>query len=210
MNQILPDAAIPPSYPEAFPVVLRDREVARLEARNAELERLLQEALQEARRDPLTSLYNRRGLNEAWWMVQGNYRLALLDLDGFKEINDAYGHAAGDVVLATIAAQLRDYPIAARLGGDEFVVVGRMPGGPVRSWQVTLPQGLSVLVTATVGMTQVLPGDLAGTLLRADAAMYRAKAAAPGSGVFYDPRLDHRLPVARPRVRLRDRVRGVR
>ncbi|MFC4146581.1 GGDEF domain-containing protein [Micromonospora mangrovi] len=190
------------------PGLERDRQVAQLQARVAELESQLQEALDAARRDPLTGLYNRAGLAEAWWAVQGNYKLALLDLDGFKAVNDTYGHAAGDAVLTAISASLCGYPIAARLGGDELVVIGRMPGGPDRWWPVPLPvPGAPVLhVTATVGMTDVVPGDLATTLLRADAAMYRAKRAAKGSLVAYDPSMDDRPVHPRPRVRLRDRL----
>lgn len=192
------------------PTVAPEVEVTRLQARVTMLEGLLQEALEAARRDPLTGLYNRAGLAEAWWAVQGGYRLALLDLDGFKQINDTYRHAAGDAVLTAVAAGLRGYPIAARLGGDELVVVGRMPGGPDRSWQVPLPGGPLVTVTATVGMTTALPGDLPTTLLRADAAMYRAKRANAGSLAVYDPTLDDRPVQPRPRVRLRDRMEAAR
>ncbi|MGJ3228889.1 GGDEF domain-containing protein [Micromonospora aurantiaca (nom. illeg.)] len=192
------------------PRMTSDPQVARLQARIVELEGQLQAALDAARRDPLTGLYNRAGLAEAWWAVQGDYKLALLDLDGFKAINDTYGHAAGDAVLTAVAAGLSHYPIAARLGGDELVVVGRMPGGPARWWPMALPvPGVPLMkVTATVGMTGVVPGDLPATLLRADAAMYRAKRAAKGSLITYDPAIDRHPMCPRPRVRLRDRTVG--
>src|SRR5688500_11193364 len=188
----------------------RDPRVARLQARIIELEDQLQAALEAARRDPLTGLYNRTGLAEAWWAAQSGDQVALLDLDHFKAINDTYGHDAGDAVLTAVADGLRGYLIAARLGGDEMVVAGRMPAGPDRSWRVELPGGPTVAVTATVGMTDVVPGDLAATLTRADAAMYRAKRRGRGTLAVYDPTADDRPVRRRPRLRLRDRIGGTR
>ncbi|WP_320069141.1 GGDEF domain-containing protein [Micromonospora sp. RTGN7] len=184
--------------------------IAYLEARVAFLQAQLVEARREACTDPLTGLYNRAGLAGAWWAVQGDYQLGLLDLDRFKAINDTYGHPAGDAVLTAIAGELLGWPIAARLGGDELVIVGRMQGTPDRAWRVALPDGPTVTVTATVGLAPVVLGDLHATLRRADAAMYRAKRAAPGSVAAYDPALDDRPMRSRPRLRLRDRIGGTR
>lgn len=179
-------------------------ELASLREENRHLTSLLAEAERRARRDALTGLLNRAGLDDAFAFAQGSWELALLDLDGFKQVNDEFGHAAGDVVLTAVADSLRDYPIAARLGGDEFVVAGRLPGGPPRYWPVRLPGGEVICIYATVGVTRVVIGDLAATLRQADAAMYRAKKAAPGSLLTYDPDLDDQPIRPRPRVRLRD------
>ncbi|GAB3856714.1 hypothetical protein GCM10029963_53550 [Micromonospora andamanensis] len=196
---------------EAAPRMVQRREVAALRAQvaslmqaNRELMAELQLAERQSRRDPLTGLLNRAGLADAYDFAQTSYVLALLDLDGFKEINDQFGHDAGDAVLTTVADSLYDYPIAARLGGDEFVVAGRLQSGPATYWQVRLPDGEVVDVYATVGLAPVVIGDLALTLRQADAAMYRAKRSAPGSIVTYTPGLDDKPIRPRPRVRLRD------
>jgi diguanylate cyclase (GGDEF)-like protein len=82
-----------------------------------------------ARTDPLTQLLNRFGLRDRFDAIPRSGRVALhaFDLDGFKAVNDRYGHAVGDEVLSQIADRLRvlltDDDIIARIGGDEFVVV---------------------------------------------------------------------------------------
>lgn len=80
--------------------------------------------------DPLTGLLNRRGLEDraaAWEQAGDVMDLAFLDLNGFKDVNDTYGHAIGDELLRRVAARLRGVTrsgdLVARLGGDEFVVV---------------------------------------------------------------------------------------
>jgi diguanylate cyclase (GGDEF)-like protein len=103
---------------------------------------LLTRAVDQARReveklaitDPLTGLYNRRHLSERirdeFVRMRRHPRslsLALVDLDGFKQVNDRFGHEAGDRVLVTVAQRLRsglrEVDIVARFGGDEFVVL---------------------------------------------------------------------------------------
>jgi diguanylate cyclase (GGDEF)-like protein len=90
--------------------------------------------LVQATQDPLTRLYNRRGLDEVAQHVialcdrsQRSATLASIDLDGFKGINDQHGHQAGDQVLRWFAGQLlkhfRKSDVVARLGGDEFCVL---------------------------------------------------------------------------------------
>lgn len=84
-----------------------------------------------ARRDPLTRLWNRLGLREEFERrprrIDLTIAVHLFDLDRFKAINDRHGHAAGDVLLRTLAERVRalfpEFSIAARIGGDEFVVV---------------------------------------------------------------------------------------
>jgi diguanylate cyclase len=117
--------------------------------------------------------------------------LALVDLDGFKAVNDTWGHGAGDQVLRVVAGRLAAAVgpgcLVARLGGDEFAVlvmgpdVARTAGlaglaraglvSPVTAGRVRLTVG------ASVGVTTRSPGDAVATdlLARADAAMYRDK-----------------------------------
>ena len=103
---------------------------------------LLARAVDQARReveklaitDPLTGIYNRRHLSERirdeFVRMRRHPRslsLALVDLDGFKQVNDRFGHEAGDRVLVTVAQRLRtglrEVDIVARFGGDEFVIL---------------------------------------------------------------------------------------
>ena len=140
-----------------------------------------------ARTDELTGVANRRRLIselEGFSAVEG--ALLLLDLDGFKPVNDTYGHEVGDLVLRQVAQRftrtLPNNAIVARLGGDEFGVL--VEG----SYEETLEaahalraclsypfsiHGKSILVGVSVGHAH---NDGAGDLLkRADSAMYRAK-----------------------------------
>ncbi|KQR99590.1 hypothetical protein ASG12_01930 [Williamsia sp. Leaf354] len=155
----------------------------------------------ESRRDPLTQLPNRRGLEQAVASV-GRYRprgaddvvvVIVLDLDAFKRVNDARGHECGDLVLAETARRLATTiaanDIPCRMGGEEFVVVGRRPlrevavlGERIRSAVMAPNQGLRV--TASIGVAwadaESMSTDSAETLVEnliraADRAMYDAK-----------------------------------
>jgi len=170
--------------------------------------------------DALTGVANRAGLVAAWPRLAPSCPIvAVLDLDEFKPVNDAYGHAAGDLVLATIAARLRARVaggLVARLGGDEFALI--LPGPMRRAYaaavlaaaevalSIPLPGGVSVTVTASIGLAPIVGGALAQALAAADAAMYRAKTSRSGV-VVYDPTADdHTDPNSdpRPMVRVRD------
>jgi diguanylate cyclase (GGDEF)-like protein len=144
--------------------------------------------------DPLTGIPNRRAfldrvsaaVNDAAW---GHPTVVcLVDLDGFKTVNDAGGHAAGDAALQAIAAALggavRETDTVARLGGDEFAVLadvsisfsGEMLAERLR--EAVARVGGSTGITASVGVAEVQPGDDVQDLMhRADAAMYRSKSA---------------------------------
>lgn len=135
----------------------------------------------------------------------GAAAVVLLDLDGFKEVNDSMGHAAGDELLVEVARRLvavsrRDDTVA-RLGGDEFAVVTRGVSDPadleahVRRLleSLTRPvilQGRKIRPGASVGVAVRQADESAEVLLRnADLAMYEAKAAGKGRFAFFEPRM---------------------
>ncbi|WP_297800565.1 GGDEF domain-containing phosphodiesterase [Arenimonas sp. GDDSR-1] len=137
--------------------------------------------------------------------------IAFIDLDGFKEVNDEYGHEAGDHVLITIAERitscLRAHETVARLGGDEFVAVitglsGEQESLPVinrilASIATPIPFGdFSLQVSASVGVTffpQALEYDGEQLLRQADQAMYHAKQAGRNRFQIFDQAYDHDL-----------------
>jgi diguanylate cyclase (GGDEF)-like protein len=157
--------------------------------------------------DTLTGLANRTGLDSALARAvkrQEQIALLLLDLDGFKLINDAYGHAAGVTVLVEFAHQLRSTvraeDTAARIGGDEFAVLltgivtaeqavvaaqrilAAAAANPVRLGDDTLP------IRASIGIAPGLPEDTTKELIRrADIAMYQAKRAGAHGYAMHDP-----------------------
>ena len=153
-----------------------------------------------ANTDPLTGLANRRALDAriaALVKPRDNappFKLALLDLDGFKPVNDQFGHAFGDKLLCSVAQRLReclgDQGLAVRQGGDEFAVL-LPPGSPL----ITAPiadrilislvrphviDGIPINVSASIGVAQwPADGASADDLFDfADRALYQAKAEA--------------------------------
>lgn len=186
---------------------------ARLIAQQVEREQLMQKLVQANARltayattDTLTQLANRRALHQELTrlLAQGARRkisvlVAFIDLDGFKAINDSYGHDVGDHFLVALADRLRvvlrTEDLAARLGGDEFVVLSLGPeqlellpaaqsAFQKRVFQATvgdynLGSVLLHYAGASVGVLGVEPGthDATHALKAADAAMYKVKQA---------------------------------
>jgi diguanylate cyclase (GGDEF)-like protein len=181
-----------------------------------EFNRLQEELAHRAYHDALTGLPNRHLLQQrlAECVKEadglGSFALLLVDLDGFKSINDTLGHAAGDKVLSEVAGRLEatvhSSGMAARMGGDEFAVV--MDAGSVaRDAQMlaaTLTEvgrvpfvidGQTVDIAFSVGVA-VAPGDgvTPDELLKnADLALYAAKAERRGSYRFFEPAMDKAL-----------------
>jgi diguanylate cyclase (GGDEF)-like protein len=162
--------------------------------------KLYEEALQLAERDPLTGLFNHRGIHrrlagEALRAQQGDYDLSLImiDLDDFKVLNDTYGHAAGDSVLRQVSdairAVLRHADLAGRVGGDEILLVlpntgaeGAMQLGErlridLATRPYVTPEGHSIPVFMSLGVaTMPEDTDSLGRLIEtADANLYASK-----------------------------------
>ena len=165
----------------------------------------------QALHDPLTGLPNRAFFNRELNRLvdkarseSGELVVMLLDLDRFKEVNDNFGHAVGDMLLVEIARRLeksiRRGDMVARLGGDEFAVLmyGPTDGTGDVSLATRIMKNLSqplkmddvtLLPGGTIGYT-VFPGDQAdpeGLLKNADKALYQAKARGRGTWKAYDP-----------------------
>jgi diguanylate cyclase (GGDEF)-like protein len=187
-------------------------ERGRLEETLREVTDLKEQLRHQALHDPLTGLPNRTlYLDRAKHAVESAARthdwpaILYIDLDGFKPVNDTYGHDAGDLLLRTVADRirgcLRPTDTAARLGGDEFAIV---LGGPIDRAGVTrvierlrtqleVPVDLGDGRMATVGMSigialgeeGVVDADV--LIRQADAAMYAAKRGGGSAHLFYEP-----------------------
>ena len=188
-----------------------NRATQQLESRAQDLEK-------QARLDGLTGLYNRRHLDEALEeefscaIEQGwPLTLVLVDLDQFKQINDTYGHQAGDEVLRQAAvllgASARDTDIVARYGGEEFVLL--LPGTGLRGARIVcdrmvkafretyhkVSEDQEIVVTVSIGFT--VHGEVSrftstqAFLRAADLALYAAKAEGRDRVVVYSEKLSH-------------------
>jgi len=148
--------------------------------------------------DTLSGLLNRRGFERRADAAMASaidqrlpVSLVIADIDHFKSVNDTYGHAAGDNVIAAFAAFLgtaaSDHHVAGRIGGEEFAIVlpgtnltaARLFAEGARSALAAMPvEGLPEdrRVTASFGVAELLPGEGTSSLMRrADAALYQAK-----------------------------------
>ena len=193
----------PDGVPDHFVAQVRDITESRMQS-----EMLSHRAMH----DPLTGLANRAMMQEALQGAleqpdaAGRVAVLVIDLDEFKQINDRYGHPAGDEVLVHVAGVLRAATagrgLATRLGGDEFVVIvqdndaGRVVfevasgihnglRDPVRTQRRRLPVRASIGIA--VAEQSLLAGGAMGVLAAADAALYRAKAAGRGRTEVYEP-----------------------
>lgn len=146
-----------------------------------------------ARKDHLTELLNRRGMNELlaeeiqrFRREQRTFGIIWLDIDNFKDINDTLGHAVGDGVLRQIAASLRTcirpYDHAARWGGDEFLVLlapcdgEHLQGIGERIRRTVESAADTPAITVSIGGALAVPNDTIENILqRADDALYQAK-----------------------------------
>ncbi|MEU8818428.1 EAL domain-containing protein [Actinoplanes sp. NPDC048796] len=166
----------------------------------------LQERLRhDAGHDALTGLANRSLFRErlAAAVGEGEVAILFLDLDGFKEINDSLGHAAGDQLLVQVARRLRaaEPHLVARLGGDEFAVI--VPtGSPVDVADRVLGEleapfvidGREVRAGAGIGIaSSVDASDIEQLQRNADLAMYRSKEAGGGRWTAYHPSMHDAL-----------------
>ena len=187
---------------------LRDRTLAEQESvMRAELnaQRIISDQLRyQATHDPLTGLATRAAilgrLAAALESGRGTSAgLCYLDLDGFKAINDRYGHEAGDQLLVTVARRIGETArghgaLAGRIGGDEFVVISEVSPG-IRGMialardilcEVSRPVSLHVArvaVSACAGIAECAAGSPASATLiaDADASLYQAKSRGPGT-----------------------------
>ena len=178
------------TIPICLALAERSRLVKRLHESRQELERL-------ARVDALTDLPNRRQLDERVALALRRFQrhrtpiaLLCLDIDRFKRINDAHGHAAGDAVLQAFAGRLlecvRETDLVARAGGDEFVILlddapagaaERVAGKVIEAMSTPVDvRGSMIDVGTSIGIAYAVPGDDAAALVAAaDEALYAAK-----------------------------------
>ncbi|VWX46725.1 GGDEF domain-containing protein [Novosphingobium sp. 9U] len=175
--------------------IVRDLQVRRY-IREMELQRT--RAVRAAHVDELTGLPNRRALTERLRSIRcgaaADMTVLMLDLDGFKAVNDRHGHETGDDVLRCVADRLRHmserWPgmLAARLGGDEFACViqpgisgdalERLASNIVQELTAPMPQCGGATIGVSVGIASNANASNVGVLLRrADDAMYCAKRA---------------------------------
>ncbi len=169
-----------------------------------------------AHHDPLTDLANRAALNmklvetvERAAAAGTRFALLCIDLDRFKEVNDLYGHAAGDNVLLEIAKRMKGAAAGAflaRLGGDEFMAIcieGEVPEAATAMAQRLVEavsedidcDGRKVRLGMSIGIA-MYPADgtdVVALLRNADAALYRAKAEGRGAIRFFEADMDRML-----------------
>lgn len=172
-----------------------------------------------AREDPLTHLANRRTFLEhldaafsARDRGHADFAVLFLDLDGFKDVNDTLGHAAGDALIVEVAERLkrtaRRDDLVARFGGDEFAILQRNVNSPSDAGALAEKVSAAVAdhffidhdeiaVTASIGIAQVSDATASPTdlMMQADLALYRAKDEGRNRYRFHDMILDRQVHV---------------
>ncbi len=171
-------------------------------------------------RDPLTGLANRRLFDETLSMAAAKppgsgacHAVIMMDLNGFKSVNDVYGHGVGDELLVQVGGRLsraaRQGDLVARLGGDEFVVLAEAVNGSegvmglalrfTQAFEPPIPAGgveHRIGVAIGVSLTPDDGADAVELVRKADIALYRAKAekkAEPRAIRFFEPAMDERI-----------------
>ncbi|MFM7651439.1 MAG: putative bifunctional diguanylate cyclase/phosphodiesterase [Vulcanococcus sp.] len=222
----------------AEPFDLEERSLLRAMARSIELSMRMLEAIsaeRQARRDashqashdPLTGLPNRLLVLEqlSSWIRRppedgaSSTAVLFIDIDRFKWVNDAHGHAAGDELLMHISRVLqqsvRRDDLVGRLSGDEFIVITRT-GSPEAASELAKRiitairrpirvAGIELSHSASVGISFVTPNDNASSVIEnADMAMYRAKALGRGRHALFDPSMREE---ARQRLAMEEALR---
>ncbi len=168
------------------------------------------ESQRQAERDHLTALYNRQGVENRFRQHLGrrggqeDMTLLMLDLDGFKQINDTYGHDVGDMILVKVAKRLiescRATDTVARWGGDEFVII--LYGGYSEedcfsigykilenlTKPIKLGDGVTESIGASIGISTLGQNgfDKKSLLKSADKAMYQVKKRGKNGACFYN------------------------
>jgi len=193
----VPDSHLTPHVRAAFNAMIGEIDSLRLDVEQLKLD--LAEAAASADHDPLVPVYNRRAFMREASRVMAMVKrheveasLVYFDLNTFKDVNDQYGHAAGDAMLRavgeTLIRQTRETDIVGRIGGDEFGVVlthvnpeaARAKGEALAAAICTdkiMFDGANLYASAAIGIVPFNPGDTAeGVLAKADEAMYVDKA----------------------------------
>lgn len=190
-------------HPDIGGIVVNGRDVSQAKALEAQLRH-------QAMHDPLTGLPNRRSFGDRYEKMsieqRRECRVLFIDLDGFKLVNDSYGHSVGDQLLIHTAARIKtclaEGDLLARQGGDEFLVLCESAATPERifaslaapfdigRWIGEAAQaqdhGTEIFVSASVGVVDQLAGlDAEQAVQRADIAMYAAKAAGKSKVVAF-------------------------
>lgn len=204
-GRFVPDALTPGGQDEMGSLLRHFKSMAEdVERSRQELEAKVMERTEALERltqtDMLTDLLNRRGMRERLLAEvaraereERHFGVLWLDVDHFKQINDRFGHASGDLALGVVAdlirRGIRPYDSAARWGGDEFLVLiqdcdedllaslGERIRGAVASYRLHTERG-EVSLSVSIGGHLASPGEAMETiLLHADRALYAAKAA---------------------------------
>ena len=167
-----------------------------------QLLRELEEARRESLVDPLTKVWNRKGMEEVLYRemararrTKANVVVMMLDVDHYKQINDRFGHLAGDIALKEVAqrirSSLRPQDVIARYGGDEFLVfaapcswdtanllanriLSRVSDGPVETGETSIDLSVTIGMAAAAATNGL---DISRIIELADKALYDAKTA---------------------------------